>query len=186
MTGCATMTADECKNANWSDLGFNDGLGGKPTYLLTARVNDCTKAGIRVDTVLYEKGRKRGLQNFCRLENAVPLGLSGQNYAGVCPAGLDTEFRSRYQTGYAVYTLRKKVDELNGRSDRGQRKLYETDKEEEKLLKTADKEDDRKRIRKEYADRHYRLSMELYDLDREMQNTRNALQNAEFSLTNLR
>ena len=193
ISGCATMTPDECKYADWREIGLSDGFTGRPLSFLGERVRDCTKAGAPVDTILYVEGRNRGLQEFCHLENAAPLGLSGKNYAGVCPAALDIEFRYRYQKGYAVHELRNKVSELNHRSERVQRRMTETDREEDNLLKATDnklskeidKNFDRRRIHRDFDDRHYRLSKELMDLDDEMQNTREALRRAEFSLMNL-
>jgi hypothetical protein len=186
VSGCETMSKDECRFANWSDIGMRDGLAGEPLSLFGERVKDCTKAGIRVDDNLYMANRDRGLQNFCRLENAAPLGLSGRSYAGVCPAQIDYEFRRRYQTGYAVHDLRGKVNEFDGRSDRLQRKLREADRDEDKQLKVADKEDDRKRIRKEYDERRRQIRHELGDLDRALRRTRDALRDAEYTLDNLR
>lgn len=186
ISGCETMSPDECKYANWNDIGLRDGLSGQPLSLLSERVNDCTKAGTRVDTALYMASREQGLQSFCRLENAAPLGLSGTAYAGVCPALVDIEFRRRYQAGYAVHELRNKVSQLDNRSNRLQRQLREADKEEGQQLKATDKDDDRKRIRKEFDERRRHLRKELGDLDRAMQGTRDALRAAEFLLDNLR
>ena len=193
ISGCATMTADECKYADWREIGLSDGLIGRPFAYFGQRVNDCAKTGAHVDTDIYMEGRRLGLQNYCRLENAAPLGLSGQNYSGVCPAALDIDFRYRYQTGYAVFVLRNKIIGLNFLSMLVHRRMSETDKEENKLLKVADdklskesdKDNDRRRIHKDFEDRHYRLSQELADLDGEMHRTREDLQRAELSLSNL-
>lgn len=186
ISGCETMTKEECRYANWNDIGLRDGLSGQPLSLLGDRVHDCTQAGTRVDTPLYLAAREQGLRSFCRLENAVPLGLSGAGYAGVCPAQVDVEFRYRYQAGYAVHELRDKVGALDNRSDRLQRQLREADHEEHKQLKASDKDDDRARIRKEFDQRRRHLRRELGELDRAMQYTRDALRAAEYSLDNLR
>lgn len=186
ISGCETMTKDECKYANWNDIGLRDGLSGQSISLLGDRANDCAKAGIPVDTPLYLAGREQGLRSFCRLENAAALGLSGAAYAGVCPALVDIEFRRRYQAGYAVHELRNKGSALDNRSDRLQRQLSEVDSEEYQQLKASNKDDDRTRIRKGFDERRRRLRKELGELDRAMQSTRDALRAAEFSLDNLR
>jgi hypothetical protein len=186
MSGCETMSPDECKLANWNDVGLRDGLEGKTLSLLDERVKDCSKAGSRVDTSAYLAGRDRGLQSFCRLENAVPLGLGGKGYAGVCPARVDYEFRRLHQAGYAVHDLRGRVSDLDGRSDRLQRKLREADRDEDKQLKAADKDDDRKRIRKEFDERRRHIRNELGDLDRALRRARDDLRAAEYALDHLR
>ena len=186
MSGCETMSPDECKLANWSDVGLRDGLAGQPLSLLNDRASDCAKAGSRVDTNLYLAGRDHGLQSYCRLENAAPLGLGGKGYAGVCPARIDYEFRRRHQAGYAVHDLRNSVSDLDGRSDRLQRKLREADRDEDKQLKATDKDDERKRIRKEFDERRRSIRNELGDLDRALRRTRDELRAAEYTLDNLR
>jgi hypothetical protein len=186
LSGCETMSPDECRLANWSDVGLRDGLAGQPLSLLDDRVKDCSKAGNRVDTSLYLAGRERGLQGYCRLENAAPLGLDGKSYAGVCPARIDYEFRRRHQAGYAVHDLRNRVSDLDGRSDRLQRKLREADRDEDKQLKATDRDEDRKRIRKEFDERRRGIRIELGELDRALRRSRDELRAAEYTLDKLR
>ena len=186
LAGCETMSPDECKLAIWNEVGLRDGLAGQPLSLLDDRVKDCSKAGSRVDTSQYLAGRERGLQGYCRLENAAPLGLDGKSYAGVCPAHIDVQFRRRHQAGYAVHDLRNRVADLDGRSERLQRKLREADRDEEKQLKASDKDEDRKRIRREFDERRRGIRIELGDLDRALRRSRDELRAAEYTLDNLR
>lgn len=186
LSGCDTMTPDECKSANWNDIGMRDGLAGKTMSVLNDHAKSCSKAGTAVDSANYIAGRERGLRTFCRLENAAPLGLNGSAYAGVCPAPLDFEFRRRHQAGYAVYTLRSQVDGLDSRGERLQRRLREADKDEAKQLAASDKDDERKRIRREFDERRRDVRNELRDIDRNLQGTRDALRSAEYSLDTMR
>ena len=186
LAGCETMSPDECRTANWQDIGLRDGLAGKPFSMLDDRAKDCAKAGTSVDTPQYVRGRERGLQTFCRLENAVPLGLNGSSYAGVCPAYIDHEFRRRHQIAYAVYAGRNRVSELDSRGDRLERRLRDADKDEDKQLRAATKDDDRKRIRKDFDDRRRKIRNELQDVDREMRYARDSLRSAEYALGALR
>ncbi|WP_164558016.1 DUF2799 domain-containing protein [Massilia atriviolacea] len=186
MSGCDTMTADQCRSANWSDIGMRDGLAGKPMSTLDEHAKSCAKAGTRVDSASYVAGREHGLRSFCRLENAAPLGLNGGAYAGVCPAPLDFEFRRRHQAGYAVYTLRSQIGSMDSRSERLQRRLRDADKDESKQLAATDKDDERKRIRREFDERRRDVRKELRDIDRDMQGTRDALRSAEYTLDSIR
>ena len=136
--GCATMSESECRHANWRDIGLRDGLDGQSMSLLDDRTNDCRKAGVTVDSGLYVAGREQGLRSFCRMENAIPLGLQGASYEGVCPPLIDGEFRRRHQLGYAVYSLRGEINAIDNRSEALQRQLRETDRDEEKALRDAD------------------------------------------------
>ncbi len=186
VSGCSTMSADECRTANWNDIGMRDGLDGAPLSRLNDRAKDCSKAGTQVDHNSYLNSRERGLQSFCRIENAAPLGLNGTTYHGVCPGRIDGEFRRRHQAGYAVHQLRTKVNDIDSRSNRAQRRLRDADKDEDKQLKASTKDDDRKRIRKEFDDRRRNLRNEMRDLDRDLRYARDELRQAEYMLDNLR
>lgn len=186
LSGCDTMTPDECKSANWHDVGMRDGLAGRTMSVLDGHAKSCAKAGTSVDSASYVVGRQRGLQDFCRIENAAPLGLNGGAYAGVCPASLDVEFRRRHQAGYAVYTLRSQISGLDSRGERLQRRLRDADKDESKQLAATDKDDERKRIRREFDERRRDVRNELRDIDRNLQGTRDALRSAEYALDTFR
>jgi hypothetical protein len=182
LAGCATMSPEECQLANWGDLGLRDGLEGKPMSTLDARIKDCAKAGVGADTGRYVNGRAQGLQTFCRLENAIPLGLNGGSYEGVCPPMIDGEFRRRFEMGRAVYRLRSEVSRLDARSDSLQRQLREAGRDEDKQIRETDKDEDRRRIRKEFDEHKNRVREELNDLDRRLRHKRDELRAAEFGL----
>lgn len=186
LAGCATMSPEECQRANWADLGLQDGLAGQSMSMLDARMQDCTKAGVGVDTGHYVTGRAQGLQIFCRLENAIPLGLNGGNYEGVCPPMIDAEFRRRFAMGRAVYNLRSEVSRLDAHSDSLQQQLRKADRDEDKRVREADKDDDRRRIHREFDEHRNRLRDELSDLDRYLRRKRDELRAAEFALGTFR
>lgn len=185
VSGCETMTPNECKTANWRDIGVRDGLKGEPAETFNSRAGDCAKAGVQADMKQYLAGREQGLQNYCKLENAVPLGLSGGSYGGVCSPMVDVEFRRRHQAAKAVYDMRAKVSDLASRGERAQRRLRDADHDEDKQLKAADKEDDRKRIRREFEERRQHLRQELRDIDRSTRQARDDLRSAEYTLDHL-
>ena len=183
LAGCATMTPEECQHANWLDIGVKDGLSGEPMATLDDRMGICRKAGITVDTGRYVTGRDQGLQTYCRIENAVTLGLNGSYYAGACPPMIDVEFRRRYELAHAVYQARTELANIDSRSDTLQRQLREIDLVEHKRVSETEKEEDRKRVRKEFDDRRNRLRSELFELDRRARYARDAVRAAEFALS---
>lgn len=164
LAGCTTMSADECRVANWGDVGLRDGLEGKALSVLNDRVKDCSEAKVAVDTPRYLQGRDQGLLQFCRIENAVPLGLNGKSYNGVCPPGIDPEFRRRYQAGRDVFSARTDLRSLESRRSAA-----------EERLRSAGTDDDRRRARDE-----------LRDLDYDVVRTRDRLRDSERALGRLR
>ena len=164
LTGCATMTANECKVANWGEVGLRDGLAGAALPVLNDRVKDCAEAQVPVDTPRYLQGRDQGLLQYCRIENAVPLGLDGKSYNGVCPVAVDGEFRRRFQIGREGYVARNELRSLESRLNVA-----------EEHLRSAASDDDRRRFRDA-----------LRSLDADMRRARDRLRAAEWALDRLR
>ena len=186
VSACATMSPEECKVANWKDVGLRDGLAGSSLSLLDSRTKDCAEAKVALDAKSYLSGRDLGLKTFCRMENAVPLGLNGGSYEGVCPPWIDGEFRARFQLGRAVFDKRAEVGYLDDRIAAAERRLRNSDHDEGKRLRDTEKEDERKRIRREFDDQRHRLREEIRDLDRQQQRARYDLRQAEQTLGTLR
>ena len=186
LSACATMSPQECRVANWSDVGLRDGLDGRPLTLLGERASDCAEGGVRIDQAAYLKGRDAGLRSYCRLDNAVALGLNGGSYEGVCPPQVDGEFRRRFQLGYSVYAAHAEVARIDDRMQSLEQRLHKLDRDEDKRLRDASKEDDRRRIRRDIDDQRHHLRDELRDLDRAQYRAREAARYAEWMLSQQR
>ncbi len=158
------MSANECRTANWRDVGLRDGLDGEPLSLLAQRTKACAEAGVSANAPLYLEGRNQGLHDYCHLDNAARQGLAGKTYHGVCAPGLDAEFRRRHQLGLEVY--------------RGRAELYSQDHRRRALedrLADARTDEERRRWRDE-----------LRDLDYSQRRARDRLRDAEWVLDRLR
>lgn len=182
LAGCTTMSPQECKTANWQDVGHRDGRDGKSLTMLETRTSDCAEAGVRVDSTAYLRGRDTGLRSFCRIENAGPLGLNGGSYEGVCPPQVDAEFRRHFQAGRAVYSARAEVNRIDNSIHSKEQRLRTIDRDEERRVRDANKDEDRRRIRREIDDERHRIRDELRDLDRQRHRARERLRDAEWSL----
>lgn len=161
---CAVMTPNECKTANWYDVGLRDGLAGEAVGELNARTKACAEAGVQANALLYLQGRNQGLETYCRIDNAVRLGLDGKAYQGVCAPAIDPEFRRRYMLGREVYLARGALHSLDGRRHALEERLRE-----------ARSDEDRRRLRDD-----------LTDLDRSMRRARDRLREVEWALERLR
>jgi hypothetical protein len=186
LVSCATMSPEECKVADWRAVGLRDGLDGRALSRLGDRSEDCAKVGVVVNTQTYLAGRDSGLKSYCRIENAVPLGLNGGSYAGVCPPAIDSVFQQRFQTARAVYDLRSEVKGLDDRIESLERRLRGIHQEEEKRMKEATSEEERRKIRKAMDDERDDVRADLGEADRRLRRKRDELRSAEFSLNALR
>jgi len=164
LQACTTMSADECRTANWRDVGLRDGLAGEPLTMLDSRTKACAEAGVTTNAPLYLQGRNQGLPDYCRLDNAARLGLQGKTYHGVCAAGIDGEFRRRHAMGLEVYRARAALRSM----DQRRRTL-------EDRLGDAKTDEERRRWREE-----------LRDLDYDQRRARDRVRDAEWTLDRLR
>ena len=113
LSGCASMSADECVASDWSAVGFEDGSRGYTSERFGSHRKACAKHGITADFQAYQRGRDQGLVEFCQPGRAFSYGVNGGNYNGVCAADMEPEFLEAYHAGRKLYTLRANVSRAN-------------------------------------------------------------------------
>ena len=67
LSGCAAMSVEQCKTANWFNVGEKDGSAGQESRL-DRYYSSCQKASVVPNQSLYEKGYQQGLGYYCRPE----------------------------------------------------------------------------------------------------------------------
>ncbi len=65
LTGCATLSEQECKHANWTAVGHSDGKDGDTRQRIDAHSRACADYGITPDSVEYNFGFIGGNKLFC-------------------------------------------------------------------------------------------------------------------------
>ncbi len=129
MGGCASMSADECRSADWRTVGYEDGRAGS-----AGRIGDhrkaCAKVDVAPDLDLYEAGRADGLRKYCIPSKGYEVGRNGRRYNGVCPADLEPAFVEALEDGRVLYRLESAVDDLESEINDIERDL---DDDEDKI-----------------------------------------------------
>lgn len=118
LTSCATMSADECRVANWLMVGAADGAQGRLPSYVNKYAKDCAKAGIQPNFEQWSKGRQQGLKDYCTPINAYNTGRKGKDFAPVCqsmPQSTQDSLVKHYEKGYHIHTLEHQVSRI--RSD---------------------------------------------------------------------
>lgn len=110
LSGCASMSADECTNSDWTAVGYEDGSRGYGSDRFGSHRKACAKHGVTADFQAYQQGRADGLVEFCQPSRGYNLGASGGYYGGVCSAELESDFLNAYRAGQQLYTLRSNVN----------------------------------------------------------------------------
>lgn len=106
LTGCETMSAEECATANWRQLGYSD-ADRNGTDNLADRAESCAEKGISADAQAYHRGFEDGLRAFCQPPRGFDFARRGGSFNGYCPGDLDQDFRYAYADGRRVYDLQQ-------------------------------------------------------------------------------
>ena len=129
LSGCASMSGDECLTSDWHAIGFEDGSRGYTSEQLSGRRKACAKHGVTPNFDAYQAGRAEGLHEFCQPSRGFNLGSSGGRYNGVCPATSEGYFLDAYNSGYQLYSLRSSVNSATSRINSKKRELERVEDE---------------------------------------------------------
>lgn len=113
LSGCASMSADECAVSDWRAIGFEDGVQGYSADRHGNHRKACAKHGIAPDFEAYQSGRQQGLRQYCQPSRGFNVGTSGGRYNGVCPADMEPDFVAAYNSGHRLHNLRAAVNSAN-------------------------------------------------------------------------
>jgi hypothetical protein len=180
------MSPQECKLANWHEVGRTDGMAGNSMHIFEERRGDCAEANVKADTQAYLAGREQGLRTYCQMPNALQIGLRGESYQGVCPASIDPEFRRRHDIGFDVHSLRGKLDQLESRYDALERRLHSRKADLDKHGRENGKNDDFKRQYREFEAEEHKIRNEQQDIERNQRRVGDDLRQAEWAMSQLR
>lgn len=140
LAGCASMGPEECRVADWYQVGQADGARGEEaTARLSAYVQDCGKVGVQPVLALYRQGWQQGQQTFCTPASGWREGVAGRWYkADACdtlPAQA-AAFRQALQAGYEVYQTRERIGQNHHSILRLERRLRDKHTSDEERSRT--------------------------------------------------
>jgi len=184
LSGCASLSQEECLTGDWQGIGYRDGLQGKTEAYLAEHQSACADYQVSLNLEDYLQGRKEGLKSYCQPDNGYRLGRQGAEYAYVCPAGLDAAFVAKYQQGREIYQQEKAVKSLE--SDIRKNKAEQTKlkdqiiKAETKLVADGKSRSERQRLLDDLKDMEQclpNLKSELLRMEMQLLREKTALQN---------
>lgn len=109
VSACATLDKDECLNANWELIGYEDGSKGYDATRIGEHRKACAKHGVTPDLDQYTKGRERGLKVYCTPQNGYQVGQRSAVYRDVCPANKRAEFKKAFEYGSRIRAQRLEI-----------------------------------------------------------------------------
>ena len=106
LSGCASMSKNECLNANWEDVGIRDGANGRPEEYLIQHSKACAKVAVVPDRGAWSHGREQGLERFCVPHRAYQIGEYGGGFdSAICRNFDQDRLVAAYEHGREVNRL---------------------------------------------------------------------------------
>lgn len=155
LAGCAAMSVEECRTADWREQGMRDALAGKPRSHLENIREACAEAGVVPRAEPYWEGWTRGIYQFCTPANGARWGRQGRSYENSCPVEIEAGFAARYRDGRRAWDAEQTL-----------RRLQNDQRSKQRDLDNAKDDNTRNRLRNELRDMDWRLRSARDDLDR--------------------
>jgi len=141
VNGCATLGKDECLNANWETIGYEDGTRGLEASRIGKHRSACAKHSVTPDLERYTQGREHGLEEYCKSSVGYNVGVRGSRYLNVCPAYSERDFLAGYRYGQDIYKTQSQLRSLKNKLKSKVTELDEIIQEmglkEEELIQTG-------------------------------------------------
>ena len=135
LSGCATLSEDQCMVADWYQIGFTDGANGEPETYLQNHQKACAKHGVGTNLNEWLHGREAGLQRYCTAQRGFDEGLNNRTYHGVCRGEAAYQFESAYQDGLDIYRQQQLIEDLANQIAAANDELEDLDDEWQHLKK---------------------------------------------------
>lgn len=136
LSSCASLSPEQCKNADWRQIGYTDGANGEPAGRLQEHASACAKAEVKPDLDAYLSGRMEGLLSYCQPENGFEVGRRGRpDNVGDCPPHLRAPFLDQYRQGREINGLESEVQRLRNMLQNDQNEARRNDRRMEDIRK---------------------------------------------------
>lgn len=112
LSSCATLSPEECKQADWYLIGLTDAQKGFSKLRIDEHRKACAKVQVTPDLFTYQRGHEKGQKTYCTTANGFTQGSAGAQYQGACEGFLAEDFLRGYRDGQELYQARSRVDQL--------------------------------------------------------------------------
>lgn len=171
LAGCATLSPEECKQADWYQIGMTDAQQGYAKVRMDEHRKACAKVQITPDLARYQRGHEKGQKTYCTTQNGFAEGAKGASYQGACEGYLAEDFLRGYHDGQELYQARSRLEQINRDIDRYNDEIWQLQRQiDEKQRQMADEPN---------TDRRRDLYSQLQDVQRDLRYTRDNLHSVQ-------
>jgi len=168
LTGCATLSEEECRYADWQQLGYTDGSAGHSPARLDEHREACAEYAIVPDMELYLTGREQGVRVYCQPDNGFVVGRSGGSISVACPTDLRAAFVENHSAGRQLWLQKQSLKREQDRLNTLKRELADERKKKEKLENKLIAKGSSESDRRTYLQELRVIDTELYSLQRQI------------------
>lgn len=134
LSSCASLSPEQCRNADWRQIGYADGANGEPASRIQQHASACAKVDAKPDMEAYLQGRMEGLVSYCQPENGFDVGRRGRpDNVGDCPPHVRAAFLDRYRQGREINGLENQVQYLRNTLQNEQNEARRNDRRMEDI-----------------------------------------------------
>jgi uncharacterized protein YceK len=186
LSGCATLSEDECASVDWYSLGYEEGTRGYDPSRISNHRKACAEYGVTTDAAAYMEGHEEGARIYCRPANGYSLGLKGRKPGLSCDQDLVADFNEAYQTGLDIYqdrqAIRETQQQITNTEDQINELLAIIEQDEQELTRDGVPSKRRKQLLeqiKQDSETAHLLEEELEALYTELETRRSQLKHLE-------
>ena len=112
LSGCSTMSKEECKLADWYLKGVDDATQGYALDRVVEHGKACAKINVVPNMKDYREGHAKGARLYCVPEKGYSEGRRGAAYHGICPAESEGRFLRAYKDGQELYSIQRNMNNI--------------------------------------------------------------------------
>lgn len=176
LSGCSSISEEECRLGDWYQMGLADGQKGKKNYSAIYS-EECAEYGVTVDLKSYQEGRREGLTSYCTYENGTLVGQSNASYENVCPADLARDFLSGYTPYHNLAQAQSRLSSAESSVNNYKARLEEDtlSSDDRKTFKAELKSAKSRMERAEFDVNRFEYELAVHKIDREIGQIHNQL-----------
>lgn len=156
LSSCSVMSVEECKTADWKEVGYKDGSNGLSKQRFSEYISACKEGHVKPNQITYDIGYHEGLKTYCTPQNIFNKSLEGKGGYRSCPAEKQVILREYYDVGnhyYKAKTARTNLlRDISNHEEQLKLKDLKKDKKEKYKKELDDLESNRSRINREFYD----------------------------------
>lgn len=114
IAGCASLSKQECQQADWYLIGVEDGARGYDIEHIGRHREACARVEVVPDIERYRAGLAEGHSRYCTEQKGYAVGASGGQHQNVCTGEMAAVFNTAYSHGREYYRLKQAVTDLEG------------------------------------------------------------------------